>query len=332
MRALLARFPRLARALPSVDLRVGETPVERWTVDGVTLLTKRDDLSAPTLGGNKVRALELLLAGLGPDHTLVTVGPRGSTHALAVAHYGRRLGTDTEVFTWPQEMHEVALATAARMAQRGRVTHVGSVVEAYARAAMRLLRRRTRWIPAGGSSPLGALGHANAALELVTQLERSGLPVPHSIVVPLGSGGTVAGLLVGLAVAGVPTRVIAVRVVPRGIGNRWRVLRLARQSRSLLERHAGESVPALDPARLEIAQDSYGGAYGRETDASRTAAELLRRSGGPRLDGTYSAKAFGHALSHARRAPDDVVLFWLTFDGRWLGESDDESQAHRQPR
>ena len=61
MRSLRARFPRLASTLSSVDLRVEETPVERWCVDGVSLLAKRDDLSASALGGNKVRALELLL-------------------------------------------------------------------------------------------------------------------------------------------------------------------------------------------------------------------------------------------------------------------------------
>ena len=332
MRALLDRFPRLEATLPRVDLRVEETPVEQWTVAGVTLLAKRDDLTSPTLGGNKVRALELLLAGLGPDHTLLTVGPTGSTHALAVAQYGIRLGTHTEVITWPQETNDVALATASRLERRAHVTRASSPVAAYLRAAVRRLRGRVRWIPAGGSSPLGALGHASAALELVAQRARAGLPMPRTIVVPLGSGGTVAGLLVGLAVAGAQTAVVGVRVVPSAVGNRWHVLRLARQSLSLLGRLAGESLPALDASRLVIEQDAYGGAYGRETAAGRTAAATLRVSGGPRLDGTYSAKAFGHALARARGAPHGDILFWLTFDGRWLDVADAEPQVLRSPR
>ncbi|MEO8623547.1 MAG: pyridoxal-phosphate dependent enzyme [bacterium] len=324
MHTLGARYPRLKESLPRVDLRIGETPVERWTVNGVSLLAKRDDLSAHTLGGNKVRALELLLADLRPDDTLLTVGPTGSTHALAVAHYGKRLGIATEVITWPQEVHDVAIATASRMARRARVTHVSSVAGAYVRAAVRRLHRRVRWIPAGGSSPRGALGHANAALELIAQLARDGLPVPDTIVVPLGSGGTVAGLLVGLAVADVHTRVVGVRVVPRSVGNRWHVLRLARLTRALLAQLARESIPPVDASRLVIEHGAYGGAYGRETSEARDAAQLLRASGGPRLDGTYSAKAFGYALARARHAPDEVVLFWLTFDGRWLDADDDE--------
>ena len=44
---------------------------------------------------------------------------------------------------------------------------------------------------------------------------------------------------------------------------------------------------------------------------------MLAREG-PALEGTYSAKALAAALAHARAAPAERVLFWLTFDGRWL--------------
>ena len=185
VRALLARFPRLAADLRHTDLQVAETPVERWTVDGATLLVKRDDLSAPALGGNKVRPLELLLAGLGVEHTLLTVGPAGSTHALAVAEYGVRIGAASEVITWPQPMHDVARATRTRMESLAMVTSAGSVPEAYLRAGARRFRRNVVWIPAGGSSPLGAVAHISAALELIEQLARDDRPVPDAIVVEI---------------------------------------------------------------------------------------------------------------------------------------------------
>jgi D-cysteine desulfhydrase len=157
-------------------------------------------------------------------------------------------------------------------------------------------------------------------LELVQQLKRESIPLPHTLVVPLGSGGTVAGLLVGLALAGAPTRVVGVRVVPRIVANRWRVLRLARRTRTLLSEMSGEKIPAVNAARLEIDNAWYGGAYARETDAARNAMRVLAEAGGPRLDGTYSAKAFASALARARAAPDGGVLFWLTFDARWLDD------------
>ena len=323
MRALAARYPRLAASLARADLGLHETPVEWWRVDGVSLLVKRDDVSAPALGGNKVRALELLLAGLPAGRALLTVGATGSTHALAVAEHGARLGARTQVITWPQETNAVAESTARRLSEVARVTPARSVAEAYLRALARRLRGGVHWVPAGGSVPLGAMGHANAALELVMQLARLHLPVPDVIVAPLGSGGTVAGLMVGLAIAGVPTRVVGVRVVPRIVANRTHVLRLARRTRALIARHAGLSLPRLDAARLVIDEGAYGGAYGRETVPGRAAAQALLDAGGPMLDPTYSAKSFAVALERARRAPDERVLFWLTFDGRWLARGND---------
>jgi 1-aminocyclopropane-1-carboxylate deaminase/D-cysteine desulfhydrase-like pyridoxal-dependent ACC family enzyme len=316
--ALVARWPALRSALPRVDLRVRETPLEQWDVGGTSLLVKRDDLTTPSFGGNKARALELLLAGVGPDDLLLTVGSTGSTHALAVAHFGSRLGARTSVITWPQEEHDVSRATATRLREIATVTSARSPVEAMVRATIRRLMTRVRWIPAGGSSPLGALGHASAAVELAAQLAREGTPAPNVLVVPLGTGGTAAGLLVGLALAGLPTRVIGVRVVPRVVANRPRVLRLARRTAARFAVLAGVVPPALDEGRFTVEDAHYGGAYARETDASREAAALVRAHGGPALEGTYSAKAFAAALAHARRSPAERVLFWLTFDGRWL--------------
>jgi D-cysteine desulfhydrase len=318
---LAARWPRLHQSLPRVDLRVGETPVERWELEDATILVKRDDLTTPSLGGNKARALELLLAGVGPDDVLLTVGSTGSTHALAVAHFGTRLGARTEVITWPQEEHDVSIATAARLREIARVTPALSPATAMLRATVRRLLRRVRWIPAGGSSPLGAIGHAAGALELANQLAREGTPPPDTLVVPLGSGGTAAGLLVGVTLAGLPTRVLGVRVVPRIVANKRRVLALARRTAALFAERARVAAPAIDEHRFAIEETQYGGAYARETHAARTSAALVLARDGPALEGTYSAKALAAALALARAAPDERVLYWLTFDGRWLDTS-----------
>jgi 1-aminocyclopropane-1-carboxylate deaminase/D-cysteine desulfhydrase-like pyridoxal-dependent ACC family enzyme len=305
---------------------VRETPLERWRLDGVTLLVKRDDLTTPTLGGNKARALELLLAGAGPDDVLLTVGSTGSTHALAVAHFGARIGAKTRVVTWPQEEHDVSLATAERLRRLAMVTHARSPVEAMFRAGVRRIMTRALWVPPGGSSALGALGHASAALEVADQLARDGIAAPHTVVVPLGTGGTAAGLLLGFALAEIPVRVVGVRVVPRIVANERRVLRLAWRSAALFARLAGVPRPTIDESRFIIEDEHYGGAYARETSASRESARMVRETGGPLLEGTYSAKALAAALSHARGAADGQVLFWLTFDGRWLAPGSREAE------
>jgi D-cysteine desulfhydrase len=304
---------------------VRESPLEKWTIGQVQLLVKRDDLSAPFLGGNKVRALEFLLAGAGPDERLLTVGATGSSHALAVATYGARLVAPVDVITWPQHENAVSLATRARVAAIANVTAATSVVDAYARAFLHRWREGVRWIPAGASSPLGAIGHVNAALELVKQLAASSGSGIDSIVLPLGSGGTMAGLLVGMSLAEIRVRLVGARVVSRLVANRAAVLRLARRTHALLTERSGQRLPPLNPALLEIDGSAFGAGYGEETTASREASRTMHAAGGPLLDGTYSAKAFAVAL---HRAQHERVLFWLTFDGRWVATESANTFRH----
>jgi D-cysteine desulfhydrase len=169
---------------------------------------------------------------------------------------------------------------------------------------------------------------------MADQLQREKRRAPDTLVVPLGSGGTAAGLLVGLAIAGLPTRLVGVRVVPRLVANRVRVLNLAGRTRALLARLSGVILPPLDASRFIVEGSAFGGAYGRETSEARAATEALRMAGGPVLEATYSAKAFAVALDRARRSPDERVLFWLTFDGRWLvsGNAPTTPRSQTSPR
>jgi D-cysteine desulfhydrase len=182
------------------------------------------------------------------------------------------------------------------------------------------LSREVRWVPAGGTSALGILGHVEGALELADQIAAGDCPVPARIVVPLGSGGTAAGLAVGLEIAGLPTRVVAVRVVSRLVANRGRVLRFARRATKLIERVArGARLPRVSRDRVQVVEGYFGGAYGRETTQGRTAAEQFGQGHAPAaLEPTYTAKAFAATLASCDGEP---TVFWLTFDSRWLAEA-----------
>jgi D-cysteine desulfhydrase len=190
-----------------------------------------------------------------------------------------------------------------------------SPIGAYA-WAWRQRMRGARWIPAGGSTPLGILGHVNAGLELVAQIDAGVLPSPDRVVVPLGTGGTAAGLALAFRIAGRDIDVVGARVVPRIVGRRRRVLRLANRTAGLIEQITGETIPHVRRQDLVIVHETYGGAYGRETEVARAAAARLRVATGISLDPTYSAKAFALALDLASGGP---TLFWLTFDSRILG-------------
>ena len=310
---LLLRHPALAW-VPRVRLGSFPTPVERVATPAGELWLKRDDLSGQTLGGNKVRALEFLLAGAGPGDEVLTVGARGSTHALATAVYGKHLGARVTVLRWRQEMTAGAHAVAKRTAHTAHETiDAFSPVDAMMRAMLIRLRRRPRWVPAGGTSALGALGHVNAALELAEQIAAGRLPVPARVVVPLGSGGTAAGLALGFAMAGVDTTLVCASVAPRIIANKARVLRIANACARLIERSTGAHIARPDARRLVVEHGEYGGAYGRETERGREATRWMHATHGVSLDPTYSAKALAVVLGVPVPGP---TLFWLTYDAR----------------
>jgi D-cysteine desulfhydrase len=285
------------------------TPVEllsALSTAACSLWIKRDDLSNPTYGGNKVRKLAHLLddaKNCGATR-IVTVGGVGSHHVLATGIFGSRAGfrVDAALLRQPASPHvlETIRATAA---QGVGLFPVGSYKEAR-RLLDSWVASGAFYIPAGGSNRLGTVGVMNAALELAAQVQAGKLPEPDLIVVPLGSGGTAAGLLAGLAQTGLTSRVLAVAVAepPELFAHKTRAL-----ARSLVER---SEWPRVD-ARLEIEAsylgDGYGHATAAGTSATREAAKL-----GIVLDETYTAKAFAATLARVALGRERTILYWQT--------------------
>jgi D-cysteine desulfhydrase len=314
--ALIDRFPALGR-FPRARLGQFPSPVTRADALATGLWLKREDLNAEPLGGNKVRALELLLGGVALGDTVATVGAAGSTHALATAIYARQLGARVRCFRWRQEMNPAARRVAARTSEETGESRLSrTVAGAYARAFVARLRG-AHWVPAGGSSPLGVLGQVNAGLEVAQQIDAGALPRPDRVVVPLGTGGTVAGLALGFAIANVATEIVAVRVVPRVVANGRHVKALVSRTARLIERAAGARVPRPGEHSVRVVHDFFGGAYGRATqEGDRVALDCLERTGIV-VDPTYGAKALAAAVTIANER-QGTTLFWLSFDGRWI--------------
>jgi D-cysteine desulfhydrase len=174
-----------------------------------------------------------------------------------------------------------------------------------------------KWIPFGGTSPRGILGHINAGLELAEQVQAGALPRPAGVVIALGTGGTTAGIALGFAAAEMPITVIGARVVPRIASGLAKVRWLARRTARWVERETGVRLPPLPRDAVTVVHDVFGGAYGRVSPTATEAAAMMERASGLVLDATYGAKAFDAALRVARSEPG-VTLFWSTFDARWL--------------
>lgn len=327
---LLRDYPRLAAALPVAGLLAGPTPVAPLAgAPGV--FVKRDDLSAPDYGGNKVRKLDFLLADARARgaRELLTFGYTGSNFVAATAWHGRKLDLRTIGYLLRQvdadyiaDNLAVGLHCGAELHLLGGTARIGAA--ALWRSARGLLRqgRLPAWIPPGGSSPLGTVGFVNAAWELKGQVAAGQLPEPEAIYVAFSSMGTVAGLALGLELAGLKTRIEAVQVVGPRFASPPALRRLVLQTGALLAR-CDADLSRLDAgralARVRIRGEFFGAEYARPAAGTKAAMRRFLAAGGVRADSCYSGKALD-ALYHDLDAGAlrGTTLFWHTLSARGL--------------
>jgi D-cysteine desulfhydrase len=292
-----------------LDFGTYPTPVdclERLSSAKTTLWVKRDDLTHRIYGGSKVRKLGALLedAKCRGATKLVTVGAVGSHHVLATGVFARLAGLEVEAVVLPQPESPHVLETVRASIGQG-VMLVPA--ESYAEARRQLAVRAAAGaypIPAGGSNLLGTLGLVAAAAELAEQVRQGVLPEPDLIVVPLGSGGTAAGLSAGVLRAGLRSRVLAVAIADP-------VKVFLRRARVLANELVEQTSRSAVLERLELDRTYLGQGYGRPTLTSERAAREASRVG-LALDHTYTAKAFAAALDRTARGGEQHVLFWHT--------------------
>lgn len=346
---LFELFPRLEQRLPHVSLGTFPTPVHKLLNLGKNLgldklYIKRDDLSGTVYGGNKVRKLEFLLgeALQANAKEVMTAGFAGSNHALATAIYAQKVGLRSTSMLMPQinagYVRRNLLASYTYQARLCHYKNLGHLCLGVTGQQVRgIIKNRTlpRFIPAGGSSPIGLVGYVNAAFELRDQIVAGEIPEPDLIYVPLGSMGTASGLMLGLKAAGLKTRVIPVRVIEERMASPKRMLRLIRQTGRLLSK-ADPIFPhvTISEADLSIRNDCLGEGYARFTEKAVKAADLMRAKAGIVMNGAYSAKAFSALLDDAERGllEGKTVLFWNTYNSRDLSAAIADVDYHQLPR
>ena len=347
--AIERRFPALRGRLPRVRLTNLPTRVHRLERLGAELgvdqlWVKRDDESGALYGGNKPRKLEFVLADAVADgkKSVLTFGGIGTHHGLATAICARAVGLRAILVLLKQPVTEHVRRCLLLDFAAGAELHYAPTVPLVTARTLRLCGRELLRgelpyiIPAGGTSPLGTIGYVNAALELQEQVVAGELPEPESIFVALGSGGTVAGLVLGLKLAGLRSRVIGVLVTDILPPSRERLARAARKSLALL-RQQSPDVPevVVAPNDFTILPGYLGPGYGASTEAACRARDRMAALEAIHLDTTYTAKCLA-GLIDAVRAPGQhgrSVLFWNTYSSvdpaAHLGPLPDPSQLPR---
>jgi D-cysteine desulfhydrase len=318
----------LARLDAHPRVALGETPtplqrLERLSAEmGRPVLVKRDDLLGPALGGNKTRKLEYLMAEARQQEArrVVTFGGLQSNHARLTAAAASLLGMEAHLLYFERRPKSFTgnLLLNQLLGARMHFFPLGSKrprprsLEGTIRLARLLARLRVGphyFIPVGGHTWAGALGYVRAAVEIDEQARGLGVGDAH-LVVAAGSGGTLAGLLAGLRLAGSRLRPLGIDV-----GKLWTdfpasVARLAAEVCARLgEPHA------FEPEEVPLVERTYvGEAYGRPSEAGNAALTRLLRAEGVLLDPVYTAKAFAGLLGEAasRFGAGEPVVFLHT--------------------
>jgi D-cysteine desulfhydrase len=174
-------------------------------------------------------------------------------------------------------------------------------------------------VPLGASTPYATLGHVRAALELLEQVQSGLLPQPKRIYLPFATGGSVAGLLIGLALSGSATRVVAVQAVESVIANHRRLEGLVRRTLVLLKMDAAFNHCL---GRLELIDGRYLGRGYHDVPRATAAAVSAASELGLHLEPAFSGKAMAALLDALPQHGHGELLFWNTHDQQHaLGES-----------
>ncbi len=297
-------YPRRnALASTPTPMQFLERASQRWG-RGHRLWVKRDDLTGCTLSGNKVRKLEFITAHAQDNgyDTLITCGGVQSNHCRATAFAGAQLGLKVHLLLRGQQppdidgnllLDEIA---GARVSYYGASDYFSGIDRLFSEWQEHYAARGSRAlaIPTGGSDGIGVWGYIRACEELRDDLTAMGIERAH-VVCATGSGGTQAGLTLGVALHGVPATVWGVAVCD---DEDYFLDKTTSDVADWQRRYPDNALPDFEPRVI----DGYVGEGYGIADASifELIAELGRLEGLV-LDPVYTGKAFSAMLSEIER-------------------------------
>jgi len=292
------------------------------TLKGPQIWIKRDDLTGLAFGGNKTRKLDFFMADAlkkGSD-CIVTIGPLHSNHVRTTAAAARACGLDCygvllgdpPPFPKGNLLLDHILGLNCIFMSGAMNTLPPDVIHRKIQELINQLKkeyRRPYLIPGGGSGPLGELGYCLAVEEIYKQAREFGIPLDH-LIVAVGSRGTIAGLLLGIARLNLGTEVTGIAV---GIKGTCEALGIPPPDKMAAE--SGKLI-ALDlrlpMTNYKILYDYAGERYGLPTKSGIEAIKLAARTEALFLDPVYTGKAMAGLVDLIRKGyftQKDTVIF-----------------------
>ncbi|MGI6226799.1 MAG: D-cysteine desulfhydrase [Peptococcales bacterium] len=300
-----------------------KTPLEKLSrlseyLGGPNIYMKRDDLLGLTLGGNKTRKLEFLVADAlakGAD-TLITCGAVQSNHCrltLAAAvkeglkcrfvleervpgsYNPQNSGNNFVYHLLGIEKITVVPGGSDMMAE---MEKVAKELEAEGRNGY--------IIPGGGSNEIGSTGYVACAQEIMEQTFEMGLNLDY-VITTSGSTGTHAGLVVGFYGLNTNIPVLGMNISRKKEIQEEMVYKTVEKT----AKHVG--IKDSIPREAVVCFDEYvGPGYSIPTDEMIEAVKLLARTEGILMDPVYSGKAMAGMIDLIKKGyfkKDDNIVF-----------------------
>jgi len=307
-------------------------PLDRLSekLAGPRIWLKRDDLSGSHLSGNKVRKLEFILArtqAQGAD-ILITCGGTQSNHCRATALVAAQLGLkchlilrqdplpagSTELHDGNLLLDELAGAKIdvypAKGFGAGLRMRMQAVADRYSTAGV-----RPYLIPVGASDGIGIWGYIAAAEELKNDFKRAAI---NSAVIACasGSGGTQAGLIVGVEGFKIPAEVLGFAVcdnaayfhakIKSDIAH-WRREWPEQAAEFGFDADVSVGVDTNVDIKVNVNDVYIGDGYALASDEVLQTIAMLAREEGVLLDPVYTGKAFFGLLEEIKKDTFDGV-------------------------
>jgi D-cysteine desulfhydrase len=302
------------------------TPLEKLTrlseKFGVELYLKRDDYTGSELSGNKVRKLEFSFAeaiGQGAD-TVLTCGGAQSNHARATAIAAARLGMKSRLILRTADPSNPPSADGNILLDR----LVGAEIvwitpEEYKNRegifareveSLRQAGRTGYVIPEGASNAIGSWGYIRAVEEIANDFRRLSGEDDRSftIVNAAGSGGTTAGLILGVKLLHRNARVVSVNVCD---DRDYFVSAIGAICEEAIAKY-NLAIPFSRTTDIEIVDGYVGCGYAVSSPEELRFIRDIASAEGFVLDPVYTGKAFYGMIQELRKNPrvfGDRIVF-----------------------
>lgn len=305
------------------DLGFFPTPLEHMgnlskKYPDYNLFIKRDDNSGLAFGGNKVRKLQYFIhEALSKGYnTIITAGAQQSNHCRQTAAACAKAGLECHLLLGGKEPEHYNGNLLLSHLLGAKIHFTGDNRKGEdlnkVKTNLEAQNKKVYVVPYGGSNTLGAFGFVDAVRELKTQLLELDLKMDY-IFFASGSGGTQAGLKLGVDLFDLDAKLMPVSIDKSAFGSKSLdevVLDL------LLEGQKGLGIKrayTIEDAKLIADYNAAG--YGVVTSNEREAILELAKTEGIILDPVYSGRAFYGMLDHLKTKKlrnRSNVLFWHT--------------------